>query len=714
MSINTNKLNAVLRDNIRELCEHFFPNGKVIGDDWAIGNTDGEPGDSLRIGLTQCGIWQDFATGLGGDFPQLIQVSCGVLFPQAAVMIGSVVRVDLEEIAATGTYGRASQRTSPQAQPVRGSAPFDWNSSDFEDLSDYQKDMLSKWRGYTPEFVQYLSEEHLIKVYQGDKWAFPVAMPDNKIHGTHWRLMSSGEKVDWQFEPSVKIGGPGVQPFVIGDIDSANQINGQIHIFESQWDMLNACDKLSIHQTDGYAAFCTRGSSNTKFAATLPKVPELYAWMQNDAAGENWFNGIVAAVKRPVRRVEVPKEYKDLNDWVRDGYAGPEELLGAVKTARLVEPEEKEDPPLSQKLNEERKQNKKGEPRQLVGGNILQYARASIDKEATLLGDRYLCRDGGMFIVAPSGQGKSSLSVQLACEWSLGSNPLGIQAKSPSRVLIIQGEDDDGDITEMSQWILNAGFSEDKLKRIEENTHIEPVNDVVSRHFLGALGEICELWTPDILFINPYTSYLGGDPKSEELANEFLREGLSPLLKRFHCGCVIMHHTPKTQYSPNVDFTSTDFMYRGAGCATMTNWSRAYMVFEPVNDEGLFRFVAAKRGRRIGWGSLYRFFRHSKQPGVIKWESASEFEIETAINNKKQKGKPFVHQDTVLASMPEGKEYTRPQFREHVKAAFNIGEHRADNLLETFARDGFAQVSEYPRKGTNPLKTYKRVNINKL
>ena len=72
-----------------------------------------------------------------------------------------------------------------------------------------------------------------------------------------------------------------------------------------------------------------------------------------------------------------------------------------------------------------------------------------------------------------------------------------------------------------------------------------------------------------------------------------------------------MHHTPKTQFNRTEDFTSSDFMYRGAGCAAMTNWARAYMVFEPVNDEGLFRFVAAKRGQRIGG----RTARQARAPG---------------------------------------------------------------------------------------------------
>jgi RecA-family ATPase len=168
---------------------------------------------------------------------------------------------------------------------------------------------------------------------------------------------------------------------------------------------------------------------------------------------------------------------------------------------------------------------------------------------ATLLGERYLCRGGGAFFVAPSGQGKSSLACQLAVEWSIGGDPIGIKAAGPLRVLIVQGEDDQGDVTEMTKWILNAGFSTEKLSMIGRNTHIETVNDVVGDKFIAVLDNFCNQWKPDIVIINPYTSFLGKEPKDDEAANHFLREGLTPLLHRHGCAAIIMHHTPKTQFN---------------------------------------------------------------------------------------------------------------------------------------------------------------------
>jgi hypothetical protein len=195
---------------------------------------------------------------------------------------------------------------------------------------------------------------------------------------------------------------------------------------------------------------------------------------------------------------------------------------------------------------------------------------------------------------------------------------------------------------------MNAGFSQEKLSMIGRNTHIETVDDVVGDKFIKVLDNFCGKWMPDIVIINPYTSFLGKDPKDDEAANRFLREGLTPLLHKHGCAAIIMHHTPKTQFNPSADFTTTDFMYRGAGCASMTNWARAYLVFEPVNEEKLFRLVAAKRGQRIGWESAVRFYRHSRVPGEIKWLQASEEEVDEAIS-KKSKKKQSIAEDKLLS-----------------------------------------------------------------
>jgi AAA domain-containing protein len=350
-------------------------------------------------------------------------------------------------------------------------------------------------------------------------------------------------------------------------------------------------------------------------------------------------------------------------------------------------------------------ENEKPKPRIRVvhamkGGSVLDYANQPIDDEKTLIGNRYLCRGGGMFIVAPSGQGKSTLAVQLAAEWALGWSPIGLSARGrPLRTLIIQAEDDACDLTDMAMWIRKKGlFSDDQLGQIDLNTHIEPVNDCVGEMFFSKLDSFLEEFAPDIVILNPYTSYLGGGVKDEKLANKFLREGLTPILTKYGCAAVVLHHTPKTQYSPSTDFTMTDFMYRGMGCATMTNWARAYLVFEPVADNhSIFRFVAAKRGKRIGWGGFVRYFKHSDN-GELRWLPVETEEAEKLEKAKKSGShRKIIDLDKVFATIPVAGEIERDLVIREIMEKFQVGKDRAKDEIDLLEAQGRVKSEQHYR-----------------
>jgi len=57
-----------------------------------------------------------------------------------------------------------------------------------------------------------------------------------------------------------------------------------------------------------------------------------------------------------------------------------------------------------------------------------------------LLGNRFLCVEGGMLFVGPSGIGKSSASIQQDILWALGRPAFGIKPARPLRILTIQAE----------------------------------------------------------------------------------------------------------------------------------------------------------------------------------------------------------------------------------------------------------------------------------
>src|SRR6516162_9655664 len=96
--INSDLLKRTIRENIETLCQHFFPNGKKAGDEWQVGNLQGEVGRTLNIHLEgeKAGVFQDFNTSEHGDFVLAVKIARGLSFVDAAREIGNAVGVSLD------------------------------------------------------------------------------------------------------------------------------------------------------------------------------------------------------------------------------------------------------------------------------------------------------------------------------------------------------------------------------------------------------------------------------------------------------------------------------------------------------------------------------------------------------------------------------------------------------------------------------------------
>ena len=74
----------------------------------------------------------------------------------------------------------------------------------------------------------------------------------------------------------------------------------------------------------------------------------------------------------------------------------------------------------------------------------------------TLLGNRFLCRGGGLLFVGSSGIGKSTAVVQMGICWAVGRECFGIQPPQPLKILYVQAENDEGDLSEMRDGVNNG------------------------------------------------------------------------------------------------------------------------------------------------------------------------------------------------------------------------------------------------------------------
>ena len=246
-----------------------------------------------------------------------------------------------------------------------------------------------------------------------------------------------------------------------------------------------------------------------------------------------------------------------------------------------------------------------------------------------VLGRRWLCKGGSLLIVGQSGTGKSSLMMQAATSWSVGRNFFGITTKKPLRTLIIQAENDTGDVGESFQDCVNGSrFSQGEIDNLKQNLFI--YRDTVSsgQSFLAMLKQLIVQHQADIVFVDPLLSFAGIDVSLQAEVSTFLRHGLSPILLETGAIIVAMHHTGKPKSSKDTaGYTVSDMAYSGLGSSEFTNYFRevACLVREQ-GAEPVFKFgLTKRRGRAYLRDENGEFtpeisIRHSRESGVIRWE----------------------------------------------------------------------------------------------
>lgn len=248
-----------------------------------------------------------------------------------------------------------------------------------------------------------------------------------------------------------------------------------------------------------------------------------------------------------------------------------------------------------------------------------------------LLRDRYLCRGGALLLVGPTGVGKSSFSMQAIACWSVGRDVFGIRPARPIKSLLIQAENDEGDIAELRDGVLRGlGFSNHERDLFASNAITARETAKSGMSFCsGPLRTLLDAHRPDMVWIDPALSYIGGDANTQTAVGAFLRNGIAPLLIKFNCAAVLVHHTNKPPTGKEKrEWSGNELSYLGSGSAEWANWPRAVLAIRSLGSSEEFELVAQKRGGRLGWfaadGSRTRskFIRHA-QDGSISWEEFS-------------------------------------------------------------------------------------------
>lgn len=322
-----------------------------------------------------------------------------------------------------------------------------------------------------------------------------------------------------------------------------------------------------------------------------------------------------------------------------------------------------------------------------------------------LLEWRYLCRGGGMLLAGPTGVGKSSLIMQLMISWALCSPALGIRPAMPLRSLLIQAENDEGDLAEMRDGVARGlELTPYMMDHVDEFVKIAHED---SRTGVAFTQEVCrpliEKHRPDLVWIDPVLAYLGGEANSQKDVGNFLRNLLNPLFREFECGGVLVHHTNKPLTGKEKsNWQAGDFAYLGSGSAEWSNWPRGVLAMRSTGSHSVYELVAAKRGGRLGWmdsegtTSYSKHIVHSKEPGIIYWREADPSEVPVSYQAK------IDPRQAVLDCFPETDcEIPKTTIISLAKKR-GIGTNKAREIIKALVEDGSLRTSDKPRKGNRP------------
>ncbi len=272
-----------------------------------------------------------------------------------------------------------------------------------------------------------------------------------------------------------------------------------------------------------------------------------------------------------------------------------------------------------------------------------------------LIKHRFLYRKGICLLVGPTGIGKSAFLMQCGIYLSVGREFFGIvpgevyQGKG-MRILLVQAENDEGDLAEMRDGVLRGceDLTEPERQRALKNLKVCTICDRSGEAFVAALGALLEQAGPfNLLMVDPAFSYLGGDSNSQKDVSHFMRELLNPLLHMHDVGMILAHHTNKPLRGKEKDsWEASDYSYLGAGSAEWINPARAALAIRSLGSETVFELRAAKRGKRLGWqdgegaGTTVKHIAHHGEPGVICWRYATEEEVKELTEKKETAGRP--------------------------------------------------------------------------
>ena len=135
----------------------------------------------------------------------------------------------------------------------------------------------------------------------------------------------------------------------------------------------------------------------------------------------------------------------------------------------------------------------------------------------------------------------------------MGRTCFGITPERPLKSLIIQAENDRGDVSEMVQGSLTGlqiNVDDDAFTALEKRVVIVTESVNTGDKFTEAVRHLIGKHKPDLVWLDPLLSFIGDDISRQEVCSHFLRNLLNPIAYEHGVAWMMMHHTPKPAADP--------------------------------------------------------------------------------------------------------------------------------------------------------------------
>lgn len=424
----------------------------------------------------------------------------------------------------------------------------------------------------------------------------------------------------------------------------------------------------------------------------------LHAWVEIRASNAKEFSERVAFIYKHLEHTKLDPANKDAGRLSR--------LPGAMRTATGLQQELVEcgSPTLTYMEWQERTMN--GDlPEPYNWDSLLSFQEA---KDATqLLGKRWICRGGSALWVGSSGLGKSVLCLQAAITWATAESFFGINPHGEGlRSLIIQAENDEGDVAESIQGVFKALSLSDKQQGLVKD-RVTIVRDCTStgEKFVDRVRRLVEKHKPNLVWVDPLLAFIGGDLSNQETAGGFLRNLLNPLSLSAGFAWMLIHHTPKP-VREGVGYQGADKAYSGFGSSELTNWARSVLTLAPCGEDAegrrIYRLEVTKRGKRSNLCRNGIIAENSVQPFVnLRHGDIGLAWIEAGEPERKTPGRPEIIVDFTEYKQIISKGISAGDLQSCIRNKSKVGHTKSRDLTASWEQEGLIK-----NKGTEKSKKY--------